>query len=361
MSIKLLLTLIILWITFVLQGNAQSIQNVMQKFLDDNNHFNQSSDVWGNYTLDMTIEAIINYTMISSDNSCLNEIERYFRHKDYQFGDTISYSSIPFSDPYFTWFLLKRDSSFIGPYIYESQKMMDSLKRTPEGAVCINHQNSDYMLIDYLQVYGARMARAGYLSGDTAFFSECVRQFELYRSILQDDDSKLYSQGRGWLNKKDELSPSCWSRGQGWLIRGMVSALEFLPKNSVYYLKMVYILEEFVEALIKKQHSTGMWHTLPCLNFDQSHPEVSGTALISWYMAKALQNGYLSGDHYKDAVIKAVQGIKENILPDGTIENVSKGPGPLFSVEEYQGKFEPGDKHGPPAVIFALTTEFLNW
>lgn len=360
MSTKLCLIIVLLWIAPVIKVRAQPIHNVIQKFLADHNHFHQSTDVWGNYTLDMTIEAIINYTRVSSDSTYLGVIERFFRHKDYQFGDTINYRSIPFSDPYFALFSLKGNSQFIGPYLSESQRMMNTLTRTPEGAVCINHQNADYMLIDYLQVYGARMARSGYLSGDTAFYGECIRQFELYRAILQYPDSKLYSQGRGWLKNKDELSPSCWSRGQGWLIRGMVSALEFLPENSVYYRKMVYILDEFAEALINKQHSNGMWHTLPCLDFGQSHPEVSGTALISWYMAKALKKGYLSGEHYKEAVVKAVRGINEYILPDGTIKNVSKGPGPLYSVDEYKENFEPGDKHGPPAVIFALTTEYLN-
>ena len=54
-----------------------------------------------------------------------------------------------------------------------------------------------------------------------------------------------------------------------------------------------------------------------------------------------------------------MEGIKKYISPDGTIENVSKGPGPLFSKEEYKLQFELGDKHGPAKVIFGLTAEYL--
>lgn len=356
-DIFILLTFLFCLIEQPLQ--SQSLHAVVQKFLDENNHFQKPADVWGGYTLEMAVEALINYSLVTSDTTWHDDIERFFHQRNYSFSDTIGYSSIPFSDPSFSWFLLKGDSSFIDPYLYESRKMMRSLVRTPEGAVCINHQGKNYMLIDYLQVYGARMARAGYLSGDTTFFSECTRQFELYRDILQYPNSGLYSQGRGWLSDTLAISPSCWSRGQGWLIRGMVSSLEFLPINSSYYKRLVAILTEFADALLLKQSNDGMWHTLPCLSYEESYPEVSGTALIAWYLAKAVKEGYLSGPEYNKAARKAVNGIRKYIRPDGTIENVSHGPGTLRSVEEYKEQFVPGDKHGPPAVIYGLTAEYI--
>jgi rhamnogalacturonyl hydrolase YesR len=338
---------------------AQPIHSVIQKFLDEHNHFQESKDTWGNYTLDMTVEAIVNYMEITSDKTYLEDVERFFKHKGFVFCDTVGYRSIPFSDPYFSWFMLKRDSRFIEPYIFESRRMMKSLVRSPEGAICINHQGKNYLLIDYLQVYTSRMARSGFLSGDTVFYAECVKQFELYRNLLQYPDSKLYSQGRGWLTETMEISPSCWSRGQGWLLRGMVSSLEFLPQNSDYYHRLVSILEDFADALLQQQDKKGMWHTLPCLALNESYPELSGTALILWYMAKALNEGFLTDIKYQREVEKALEGIKKFIRPDGTIENVSHGPGPLSSFEEYKQPFEPGDKHGPPTVIFGLTAEYL--
>lgn len=360
MQIKLIQKILPFLLLMIGQSlHPQSIHNVIRKFLDEHNHFQQPYDAQGNYTLDMTVEAIINYTAITSDKTYFKEIECFFKQKGYQFSDTVSYRSIPFSDPYFCWFMLKRDSGFIEPYIYESRRMMESLVRSPEGAICINHQGGNYLLIDYLQVYSTRMARAGFLSGDDQYYAECVRQFELYRNLLQYPDSKLYSQGRGWVGKPMEISPSCWSRGQGWLLRGMVSSLEFLPKNSDFYHRLVVILQEFADALIQKQDENGMWHTIPCLEFNESQPEVSGTALITWYISKALKEGFLSGDKYKTAATKALEGIKKHIHPDGTIENVSKGPGTLYSVEEYKKTFQPGDKHGPPTVIFGLSAEYL--
>lgn len=360
MQIKLIHKILPFLFLMIAQSlHPQSIHTVIQKFLDEHNHFQQPNDAQGNYTLDLTVEAIINYAEITSDKTYLDDIELFFKQKGFQFSDTVSYRSIPFSDPYFCWFMLKRESRFIEPYIYESRKMMESLVRSPEGAICINHQGGNYLLIDYLQVYTSRMARAGFLSGDTIFYSECVRQFELYRDLLQYPNSKLYSQGRGWLENPAKISPSCWSRGQGWLLRGMVSSLEFLPKNSVYYHRLVSILKEFVDALIQKQDENGMWHTLPCLDLNESYPEVSGTALIAYNFARAYSKGYLTDLKYKKAAQKAVEGIKHFIQSDGTIKNISPGPGPLRSVNEYKSKGIINDKHGPPTVIYGLITDYV--
>ena len=328
-------------------------------FLRDHHYFEEPGDVWGTYTLDLTVEAIINYSLLTGDSSYNRDLARFFNNRDYQQGDTVDYRKTPFSDCYFTWFLMHPDPAFKGPYIEESRKMMQDLHRTEEGAVCIHHEGGDYMLIDYLQLYATRMARAGFLSGDTAFYAECISQIRIYRDILRYDDSGLYSQGRGWLDNKRLNSPACWSRGQGWLIRGMAGSLEYLPEGSSYYKELQGIFRNLCDALLSKQDAQGMWHTLPCLPLDESCPEVSGTALIAQNMAKAYRMGFLAETKYRDAALHAMQGIKDYIDRDGNISHISKGPGPLRETGPWKGKGEINNPHGLPAVLFALTEEIL--
>lgn len=75
--------IILLWIGIAFRLQAQPIQTVINKFLAEHNHFQQAEDVWGNYTLDMSVEAIINYSIISTDTSYLDVIERFFSQKNY--------------------------------------------------------------------------------------------------------------------------------------------------------------------------------------------------------------------------------------------------------------------------------------
>jgi hypothetical protein len=298
-------------------GLSQTAGDVIGRFLEQHNRFAAEADVRGNYTLDLNVEAILFYTRISGDSSYLVAVENFFRNRRYQFSDTVSYRRVPFADAWFEWFLFKQDSAFIAPYVYESYRMRDSLRRSPEGAVCINHQGGHYLLIDYLQQYAARMARAGHLSGDSSFFRECVHQFALYRAILRDPGSGLYRQGRGWLADPQQLSPACWSRGQGWLLRGMVNSLEYLPPGSPYAAELKCYLVEFADALLAVQDRKGMWHTLPCLPHAESYPEVSGTGMIARYLAVAIRNGFLQGAQYRRAVRNALRGLETYRTPDG--------------------------------------------
>ena len=341
------------------EGHSQTIHDVIDRFLKEHNYFEKPENVWENYTLDMTIEAIINYSIITSDKRYIKYVERFFHQRGYCFSDTVDYRKIPFSDAYFLWYQFRKNGDFIAPYLYEGYRIKKELVKTKEGAICIHHQGGNYLLIDYLQTYGTRMSRAGYLSGDTTFFEECVKQFELYRQLLKYEESGLYSQGRGWLEQPEKLSPSCWSRGQGWLIRGMVSSLEYLPENSDYEKKIKSILVDFADALIKKQDENGMWRTLPCKDLNESFPEVSGTALIAYNIARAYSEGYLTKMKYKKAAQKAVEGIKRFIYPDGSIDNISPGPGPLRSVDEYKRKGNRNDKHGPPTVVYGMTVDYM--
>jgi rhamnogalacturonyl hydrolase YesR len=339
------------------QQERTQLDSVIHYFYGKQNNFNDEKDVYGSYTLEITIEAILDYTLLTNDTAYMSDMRKIFRKRNYHFTDTISYQKLPFSNPYFTWYRLFNNPEFIAPFVYESIKMRNELKRTPEGAICIHHKDGDYMLIDYLQEYASRMAKCGYLSGDTTFYGECVKQFRIYRDLLQDKNIKLYSQGRGWLPDKNEISPGIWSRGQGWLIRGMVSSLIYLPPNSIYYNELRSYLEELANALLKKQDDAGMWHTLLHLNNNESFPETSGTGMISGYLALSYYYGFLPDKKYKKAALKSSNALL-TYLDSGSVTYVSKGPGPLRSIDEY--KAEGKDKeHGSQAIIYALTGNLL--
>ena len=180
----------------------------------------------------------------------------------------------------------------------------------------------------------------------------------MYRDVLQDKQSGLYSQGRGWLENRDQVSPGAWSRGQGWLIRGMVTSLMYMPPDSYYFNELRAYLEELADGLIEIQDDDGMWHTLLHLPHSESYPETSGTGMIAGYLAIAYHKGILTDIKYRNAALKAVRALIPYIDNDGAVTYVSKGPGPLRSIEEYR-KVGTDEHHGYQAVIYALTGMLL--
>lgn len=344
------------------QSPQQMVQRVTAHFAEKHHQFASEDDVWGDYTLDLTLDALLVYSKASGETAHLALIQNVFDKRRLTPKDTIAYQSQPFCSVNFTQYEYSGDKTYLAPYLYESAKMRQDASFSPEGAITHTHRGvkGHYILIDYMQEFASRMAKAGMISGDTSYYGLSVRQFRLYRQLLRNPQTGLWSQGRGWKLDPQALSPGAWSRGHGWLLRGLVGTLRYLPKGSAWHREAQGILVETVDALLKVQDGDGMWHQLLDRPFSESTPESSGTGLIAYNIALALQDGMLQGKKYEDAVKKAAKGLREYVTKEGVVLNTCKGPGPLDSTEGYLGVTpDPDDPHGPPAIIYAMTAELL--
>lgn len=335
--------------------NEKQLTGIIDRYFQAHNNFLNESDVWGNYTIDLNIEAIINYTLYSGDSCYIPTIDRFFLLRKYSSLNAVSFEKTPFCDAYYSYFLMKSDSGFVKPYIESSYEIKRNAIRSTGGEVYFVKNESKYLLIDFIQNYISRMARAGKLSGDLCFFSEACNQIELYRKSLQYKDSKLFSQGKGWLIDRNELSPSAWLRGQGWMMRAYVNLLTVLPSNSGLFKNTRKSFVDFVNGLLKLQSDDGMWYNLPLYDDSISYPEVSGSAMISYYLLVACNSGILTESKFSNAAIKTRKEIHKYINPDYSVRNVSPGPGTLFSVNEYKSNAETDNPHGVQAVILLLS------
>jgi rhamnogalacturonyl hydrolase YesR len=314
-----------------------------------------SERVWGNYTLDLTLEALLAFDDARGSAKYLPHVQHVCARRNQPPGTTVRFETQPFCHVTYALYRATGDKRYVAPFLAESRRYYETVPRSPEGAVL--HRCTDggeRLLIDMVQDYAARMARAGALSDSDALRAECVAQFRLYRDILRDPATGLYSQGRGWLQDPDALSPGAWSRGHGWLIRGMVASLEVLPPGSPEFRELHGYLVELCEALLARQDAGGMWHQLLHLPFEESFPETSGTALVCHALATALWEGFLEGDALRDAVLRAYRGVASHVDAQGVVHGACRGPGPLHSVDGYvRTPAAPDDPHGAPAVLFA--------
>jgi len=341
------------------------IDKVVNHFLRDHNNFSIQNDVWGSYTIDLTLEAMLFYDLHTGNNIYTEKVSDIMRLRNIKPSDTISYRSQPFCSINYALYKATGNKQFIKPYVSETLKMIKGVKRTSKGAIQLFHRDKsgierDYVLIDYIQEYGSRVARAGELTGNSLFFKESVEQFEIYRQLLRNPNTGLYSQGRGWMPDVLELSPGAWSRGHGWLIRGIVTSLESIPLQSEYYFKLQSILKELADDLLKVQDENGMWHQLLHLPFSKSYPESSSTGMIAYNLAIAYKKGFLKDKKYLESALLASNELKKYITEDGIVLGTCKGPGPLRTIDDYLNKpAKPGDYHGAQAIIYGMLTEIM--
>jgi rhamnogalacturonyl hydrolase YesR len=196
------------------------------------------------------------------------------------------------------------------------------------------------------------MVRASALTGDEKWARIGVTELEQYAADLRDEKSRCYHQGRGWL-PNDARSPGCWSRGQGWLLHGFITALPLLKKASDLEQRVLVLFRELIDAIIPYQTKSGLWNQLidqpeyPCT-------DTSGSAFIYEALELGLQAGYLQGDLYRNSAEQAWSGLLTQVHSTGLVGGVSMGPGPNWVVEPWQRLPSlTGDPHGIFTVLFA--------
>lgn len=322
--------------------------------------FMQREKIRPNYTNDLTLEALLAMYDATGDRKYLDFVNKVLSERRMPPNGFPPYRSQPFNCITISLFERTAARELIEPYIAEMNRYRRTAPRSFDGAVShFGDPKMGRILIDQLQDYSARMARAGWLSGDESFNREAIDQYRLFRDALRDPKTGLWGHGRGWYDDPRSVTATPWGRGHGWLIKGFVETLAYLPQGSDESRQMRLWLDDFARSLLKHQDEQGMWRQV--VDRPDSYAETSSTALISYYFARAIRHGYLDEATFHEPAINAYEGLlKHSVAADGTVYRTCRGTGPQRTVEDYLVRETPvNDQHGIAAVIFACAGRLL--
>lgn len=302
--------------------------------------------LYPSYTNDLTLEGLLSLYVALKEEKYVNYVLNNHKKRNIPNKDLLNWKQNPFTCLSYEIYEVTGDASFIDGFVDEAYRYRKEALFTKEGMLA--HRKNTLTLIDNLQAYATWMARAGYISGDESFFEECVKQYRLYTESLLDENG-LYSQGRGWADDESFISPGAWCRGQGWVIKGMVESLKYLPKHSSYHKEMKTYMTNFSRNLMKFQDKRGMWHQL--VEEMCSYPETSGSSLIAYSLniSKLSEEASLSAQKCVEALVGFVK--------NGNILNCSFGTGPLQTKEAYRYRVAiVSDTHAAGCVLLAFSS-----
>jgi unsaturated rhamnogalacturonyl hydrolase len=327
---------------------------IADRFIHENKHER-------NYRFDLALGALLELSAATGDPKYRDHVLAVVARRNWTPTTQVSYREQSFTCLTYGLYQATGDRAWLPVFLEESRKCRDGIARSSEGAVVHprgrERGGGEALLLDAMQEYVARMARAGAISGDAAYFAEAAKQIRLYRSIVRDPQTGLWHQGRGWLKDHPaEISPGTWSRGHGWLLRGLTAALAVMPRDSAEYREMQRALVELADALLSRQQPSGMWHCLLDRPPATSPAESSGTAMIATALARASREGTLTGEKYRDAARRAFAALPALVDHEGVVLGVSPGPGPLEREEPWLvDAFPPGNDHGTFSLMFAAS------
>jgi unsaturated rhamnogalacturonyl hydrolase len=158
------------------------------------------------------------------------------------------------------------------------------------------------------------------VKGDRAFLDHMNRDWWMTSNKLYDQQQHLYSRDASFLDKKEANGQKLfWSRGNGWVLAGIVRVLQYMPDDYPDRTKYVTQLQEMAAKVASLQGEDGLWR--PGLLDPQAYPlpEVSGSAFFTYALAWGVNQHLLDRKIYQPVIERSWRGLIGHIYQDGRL------------------------------------------
>lgn len=181
-------------------------------------------------------------------------------------------------------------------------------------------QNREWAWCDALFMGPPALAYLSTATKDEKYLNTAVKLWWKTTEFLYDPTEKLFFRDESFFNKREKNGQKIfWSRGNGWVLAGLVRVLENMPKNHPDRAKLVQLYQDMVGKVASLQQPDGSWHA--SLLDPASFPvkEMSGTGFFSYAIAWGLNHGLLEKKQYLPVVEKSWKALVSAVHDDGML------------------------------------------
>ena len=212
------------------------------------------------------------------------------------------------------------------------------------------------------------LTAAGRLTGEMKYFEMALRHLNFIRELCVREDG---------LYRHSPLCEAAWGRGNAFPMLGLALALTdidaTLDDSKAHELsndgadrlagiraELLVAYKSHLTALLQHQDPTGTWHQV--IDRPESYRELSCTCMITFAILRGLNQEWLEADECEPVVMKAWDGIKVRVGPDGVLFDVCTGTGKQQTLQDYfdreaiLGRDERGG-----AMALMVSTEMAAW
>jgi unsaturated rhamnogalacturonyl hydrolase len=192
------------------------------------------------------------------------------------------------------------------------------------------------------------------ITGDETYENYVDREWGKTEKQLYDRQKHLFSRDASYLDKHEKNGEKVfWSRGNGWVIAGVVRVLAGLPPDDPMRPQYIELLRQMAAEIASLQGSDGLWR--PGLLDAASYPlpEVSGSAFFVYALAWGIEHRMLDAEKYLPVVEKAWAGILAHVYKDGRL-------GCIQPIGEAPAEYKPGSSYNFGIGAFLLAGSELD-
>ena len=164
------------------------------------------------------------------------------------------------------------------------------------------------------------LARLGAITGEQKYFRFLNTMFWDAADYLFDEDQGLYYRDENFFDRRLPNGESVfWSRGNGWVMAGLVRILQYLPDDDPAKARFEKHFKTMAEAVAPLQGADGRWRANLLDPADVPNPETSGTGLFCYALAWGVNAGILERRTYEPVVERAWEGLEAAVHPNGRL------------------------------------------
>jgi rhamnogalacturonyl hydrolase YesR len=235
---------------------------------------------------------------------------------------------------YLELYLLKKDPAMILP----TQTELDAILAAPRGSA-IPGKEIPWWWCDALFMAPPVWARMYAATGDRKYIDYLDQEWARTSDRLYDPKEHLYFRDSSYLTRTEANGKKMfWSRGNGWVMGGIIRTLQYLPKDDPARAKYIAQFQEMAAAVAKLQGPDGLWKAGLLDQDDYDLPEMSGSAFITFALAGGVNDGFLDKKTYRPVIQKAWAGMLHHVYADGRlgcIQQTGAEPAPFKASASY--------------------------
>lgn len=216
--------------------------------------------------------------------------------------------------------------------------IMNKEYRLGDGTFARTRPHYNTVWLDDMFMGIPAIAQMGCLTGNTAYYNEAVSQVYGFARRMFVPEAGLFR--HGWVEgKESEEGPGAfhpaffWGRANGWALLTLCEVLDALPDSYPERAEIITLLKAHAAGLMARQGTDGFWHQL--LDRPDTYEETSCTAIYTYCLAHAVNQGWLDAKTFGPTVQLAWHAVESAVNAKGQVEGVCVGTGMGFDPAFY--------------------------
>jgi rhamnogalacturonyl hydrolase YesR len=160
-------------------------------------------------------------------------------------------------------------------------------------------------------------------TGAKAYLEFAVENWWQTSDFLYDRDEHLYFRDSTYFAKRETNGEKIfWSRGNGWVLAGLVRVLQYLPADHPAHPRFLRQYREMADRILRCQQPDGLWRS--SLLDPKNYPlkETSGSGFYCYALAWGVNQGLLARPQFEPAVSNAWKGLAGCVTGEGRLTHV---------------------------------------